>query len=252
MCLGLFSVRNRFILLLMNTRSSYRPISVVAALLILGLSLGLVPAQKNAGKLKSGFVYLSQIDSTIAIDIRYATDRNFVGSRVDGYHSNKAILTKEAAVALKSVQSELAEFGLGLKVLDAYRPQRAVDHFMRWASDSGDKSTKEEYYPQVSKPGLIEQAYIARKSGHSKGSTVDVTIVDLKTGQELPMGTRFDFFDPRSWLENKKLPANERANRALLNAAMEKHGFVAYRKEWWHFRLRNEPFPKTYFDFPVE
>jgi len=150
------------------------------------------------------------------------------------------------------VQGELAAFGMSLKVFDAYRPQRAVDHFVRWAQDLNDRKMKLVFYPAVAKEDLFSDGYIAERSGHSRGSTIDLTIVDSETGQELEMGTPWDFFDPLSWPSSLDLPVQARANRNLLNAVMTKHGFRALPEEWWHFTLENEPFPDTYFDFPIQ
>ncbi len=208
-----------------------------------------------AGELPKGFVYLDREIPGIVLEIRYAGSHNFVGEPVDGYHAPKAILSVEAATALKAVQADLKNYGLGLKVFDAYRPQRAVDHFVRWAKDLSDTKTKAEFYPNVPKDKLFEKEYIAGKSGHSRGSTADVTLVSLDDPAapvELDMGSPFDYFDPASWPDYKGVTAQQRANRALLRFAMLKHGFSPYAQEWWHFRLAKEPYPETCFDFPVE
>jgi len=205
-----------------------------------------------AHALPEGFVYLADVAPRVVIDARYAGADNFVGRPVDGYHANTVILTRPAAEALARVSEELAQFGLGLKVFDGYRPQRAVDHFVRWAADLSDQSTKARHYPGVDKAHLFRDGYIAERSGHTRGSTVDLTLIDLKTGKELPMGTPFDFFGPESWPSYQELPAEQRAHRALLQQVMKRHGFRPLREEWWHFTLENEPYPDTYFDFPVE
>ena len=205
-------------------------------------------------ELPQGFVYLDQAIPSLRIEIRYFSKHNFVGEPIDGYLKPRAILTREAADALNNVQKELANFGLGLKVFDAYRPQRAVDHFIRWAKDLQDERMKKEFYPGVDKSNLFKEGYISAHSGHSRGSTVDVTIVSLQTptGEEIDMGGNFDFFGKESW-PNSSLPtADQRAHRMFLSLLMEKHGFVPYPKEWWHFTLKNEPYPDTYFDFPVQ
>jgi len=150
------------------------------------------------------------------------------------------------------VQAEVAAFGLSLKVFDAYRPQRAVDHFVRWAQDLDDTKMKAVFYPAVAKDILFSEGYISARSGHTRGSTIDLTLVDGNTGEELDMGSPWDFFDPVSWPSNLNLTAQARANRSLLAAAMTKHGFRAIRTEWWHFMLADEPFPDTYFDFPIK
>jgi len=172
-----------------------------------------------------------------------------MGRRVAGYHSARAVLTLRAAQALAEVQSDLNRFGLGLKIFDAYRPQKAVDDFVRWGKDLTDTVMKEQYYPFVDKENLFKEGYIAEKSGHSRGSTLDLTLVDLKTGTELDMGSHFDFFGKISWVTNPSITYQQRANRMLLNLVMKRHGFKSYDREWWHFTLEHEPWPDTYFNF---
>ena len=208
-----------------------------------------------AQKLPDGFVDLAEVAPSIVVDLRYFTEKNFVGTKVEGYHRNRCILTREAAESLSKAQAELAPFRLGLKIYDAYRPQRAVNHFVRWAENTKDTSTKQEFFPNVEKRHLFRDGYIAAKSSHSRGSTVDLTLVALhekKSPTELDMGTLFDFFGKQSWTEHPKLTPQQRANRLLLREMMVKHGFRPYAKEWWHFTLKQEPYPNTYFDFPVE
>ena len=212
-------------------------------------------ASANSYALPEGFVYLEDVAPSILIDLRYAGDNNFIGGPIDGYVKPRCIVTKEMAKALKRVQSELHSHGLGLKIYDSYRPQRAVDHFVRWAKDSNDTKMKDEYYPNVKKESLFNEGYIAGRSGHSRGSAVDLTIVSVNkpdSGQEIDMGSPFDLFDPKSWTKSPDVSPDQRANRLLLKTIMEKHGFQPYEKEWWHFTLRNEPYPNRYFDFPVE
>lgn len=199
-----------------------------------------------------GFVYLDEAIPSIQLELRYATEDNFVGRRIDGYVRPRAILSAEAAHALRNVQHELAGFGLGLKVFDAYRPQRAVDDFLRWAADAEDTKKKAEYYPDVDKPELFKQGYLAERSGHSRGSTVDLTVIALDSKQELDMGGRYDYFGPASWPTSTVPAASQRANRMLLQTLMLKHGFTPYPQEWWHFTLKDEPYPDRYFDFVVE
>jgi len=207
-----------------------------------------------AKDLSDSFVDLETFIPSIELDIRYYTTDNFVGERIDGYESPKALLATQAAEALKNVQAELAVFGLGLKVYDAYRPQRAVDHFVRWAKDLNDIKMKLKYYPEVNKENLFTKAYIADNSGHSRGSTVDVTIVSLSDTDlvELDMGTNWDFFSPNSSPQSSIVTSQQRANRMLLYYVMSKHGFKPLKKEWWHFTLENEPYPDRYFDFPIQ
>ncbi len=221
--------------------------------ILLVLALGAV-APALAEPLPDGFVYVDDVIPGIAVELRYYTNHNFVGERIDGYEKPRCILTRQAAEALKGVQEDLGRFGFGLKIYDAYRPQRAVDHFARWAEDVGDVRMKGEFYPEADKRNLFKDGYIARKSGHSRGSTVDLTVVSLlgaREPQELDMGSPFDFFGPQSWPDNPGMSASQRAHRMLLRAVMEKHGFKPYSKEWWHFTLDREPFPETLFNFPI-
>ena len=199
-----------------------------------------------------GFVDVKELIPSIRIDIRYATTNNFVGSRIDGYDRPKCLLTREAAEALRKVQEELVQKGLSLKIFDAYRPLRAIAHFARWAKDPSDQKMKAENYPSTNKENLFRDGYISPKSAHSRGSTVDLTIVDLKTGQELDMGTSFDFFDPLSGAEDRRITKAQHDNRMTLKSVMERHGFQSLKREWWHFTLRNEPYPDRYFDFKIE
>ena len=200
-----------------------------------------------------GFVEIKEAVPGIEVELRYFSEDNFVGVLIDGYQAERCYITADAAAALKNVQAELESFGLGLKVFDAYRPQRAVDHFVRWAEDLGDTRMKARYYPDVEKKNLFRDGYIAAKSGHSRGSTVDLTIVSRDTGEPvgLDMGTGWDYFGPKSWPSSIEVSAGARANRMLLQSLMVKHGFRPLAEEWWHFTLENEPFPDTYFDFPV-
>lgn len=205
--------------------------------------------------LPDGFVDVQQTIPTIQLDLHYFGAHNFVGERIDGYQAHRAILTRPAAEALGWVQQELAPFGLGLKMFDAYRPQQAVEHFVRWARDMNDTRMKAEFYPDVAKHDLFKEGYIAEKSSHSRGSTVDVTLVALNVidgATELDMGTPFDWFGPESWPDSGAVSPSQRAHRLLLRTLMEKQGFQPYAQEWWHFTLDMEPFPDTYFDFPVQ
>ncbi|WP_251056793.1 M15 family metallopeptidase [Streptomyces sp. ISL-94] len=198
-----------------------------------------------------GFTALADVDPTVRQDMRYAGARNFTGGPVDGYEEPVCLLARPAAEGLRRAQRRLLRRGLSLKVYDCYRPQRAVDRFVRWAADASDQRTKAEFYPDVDKARLIPEGYIAEKSGHSRGSTVDVTLVALVGGRELDMGTSFDFFGPRSHTDSPAVPAAARANRRLLHAALGDAGFVSLPEEWWHFTFKPEAFPDDYFDFPV-
>jgi D-alanyl-D-alanine dipeptidase len=217
------------------------------------LAVGVSMACSLQADVPSGFVDTGEAVPGIEVELRYFTEDNFVGTVIDGYETERCYMTAEAAAALKNVQAELESFGLGLKVFDAYRPQRAVDHFVRWAEDLGDTKMKARYYPEVEKKNLFRDGYIAAKSGHSRGSTVDLTIVSRDTGVpvELDMGTGWDYFGPKSWPSSTEVSAEARANRLLLRSLMVKHGFHPLAEEWWHFTLVDEPFPDTYFNFPV-
>lgn len=206
-----------------------------------------------AGELPTGFVDITDIIPGIELDMRYHSDANFVGRRIDGYEAPRCIISEKAAVALRAVQAELNNRGLGLKIYDAYRPQRAVDHFVRWAQDLGDTRLKETYYPGVAKKDLFKDGYIAEKSGHSRGSTVDLTIVmEGELPQELDMGTAWDFFGLQSWPASTEVTPAQKTNRMLLQGIMVKHGFRPLEQEWWHFTLEDEPFPDQYFDFVIK
>jgi len=203
-------------------------------------------------QLPKGFVYVTDEIPTIALEMRYFGTNNFLGAKVDGYKAEKCILSKAATLSLKKVQAELYKKGLGIKIYDAYRPQRAVDHFRRWARNLKDTLTKQQFYPNVAKKDLFKLEYIATKSRHSSGSTVDITIIDLKTKKELDMGSSYDFFGKISWVNYKGLTPKQLENRQLLQSTMLQNGFRNYPQEWWHFTLRGEPFKNQYFDFPIE
>jgi len=227
-----------------------------------------------------GFVDLKTLDPSIEIEMRYATDWNFTGRPVKGYLANKCYLTREAGMALASAQRELGKQNLGLLILDCYRPSRAVAQFVAWTKNPKDQSMKSIFYPDEPKHELIARGYIADKSGHSRGSTVDLTLVSLNKVQELKkaklkfnfyeektdcrsqknitttgqldMGTNFDCFSVLANTLNPNISRQAQNNRQLLREALEKVGFVNYDKEWWHFTLKNEPFSESYFDFPIK
>lgn len=227
-------------------------------------------------ELPKGFVYLSDVNSSVVQEIRYHSSHNFVGTRVDGYVSPVCILTVQAAEALDKVQQDLELIGYSLKVYDCYRPQKAVDHFVRWSKDAKDTKTKAEFYPNEPKDTLFKKGFIASRSGHSRGSTVDLTIVPYEAPEQeeyiphikqrscensaenrfgdnsIDMGTGFDCFSPLSATENEAITEKQLSNRMLLRDLMKKYGFVNYEKEWWHYTLEKEPFPKTFFNFDVK
>ncbi len=227
---------------------------LIKSILLLSLFSFSTISDKSAGEppSKKDFIYLKELMPNLRSDLRYFGSNNFVGSPIDGYNQAKCLLTKEAAYALKKVQDELERLGFGLLIYDAYRPQQAVDHFIRWVKDEKDDKMKVQFYPNINKKELFSLGYISVKSGHSRGSTVDLTIVSLKTKQILNMGSPYDLFDEISGIETTKISKNQKSLRALLKRRMEKHGFKSYEKEWWHFTLDKEPYPDTYFNFPVE
>ena len=199
----------------------------------------------------SGFVGAGEAIPDVLLDIRYYSSFNFIGERIDGYEEPTALLTREAAQALKTVSEEAMERGLRLKIFDAYRPQKAVDHFMRWAKDPDDIRMKQYFYPGLEKKDIIPQGYIAEHSGHSRGSTVDLTLFDMSLQQDLDMGGTFDFFGEKSHPDYTGTTAEQHENRMLLQRLMVQHGFRPLKTEWWHFTLENEPWQDTYFTFPV-
>lgn len=202
-------------------------------------------------QLPEGFIDVEKVIPDITVELRYHTSNNFVGRPIDGYQANTLILTKEAAYALQQVQEELENQNLCLKVYDGYRPQRAVNHFMRWARNLNDTINKKIFYPNVEKKNLFKESYIASRSGHSRGSTIDLTIIDGNTGKALDMGSPYDFFGVESWVNFEGITFQQNKNRELLQKVMLKYGFRYYPKEWWHFTLIQEPFPDTYFDFVI-
>ncbi len=225
--------------------------------------------------LPEGFVYLSDIDPTILQEVRYARHHNFIGRPIPGYLAPVIITLETIALALKTIQAEIKPFNLTLKVYDAYRPQDAVDSFVEWAGDLSDQTMKTEFYPTIDKKDVFDLGYLGRKSSHTRGSAVDLTLVPLPVppqptwkpgdpiidgrlpkGQRfadnsIDMGTSFDCLDEMSHPCNPALPPEVRANRLLLASLMTKHGFIPYSKEWWHFNIKDEPYPETYFNFPV-
>ena len=197
------------------------------------------------------FVLVTDEIPDAVLEIRYYTDYNFVGTRVNGYEEPVALMTKEATSALKEVNEDLKAQGYRIKIYDAYRPQTAVNHFVSWASDSTDTKMKEYFYPDLDKSVLIPQGYIGQHSGHSRGSTVDLTLVYDETGEEVDMGGTFDFFGTVSHPDYTGITDEQYANRMILRNAMTAHGFKPLSTEWWHFSLQSEPYPNTSFDFPV-
>jgi len=202
--------------------------------------------------LPEGFVYIDEIVPDARFEIRYYTDYNFVGAKIDGYKAPVPIMTAKAAEALKEANEEFKRSGYAVLVYDAYRPKKAVEHFIRWAGDPKDTAMKEVFYPDVDKTKVFKLGYVASKSGHSRGSTVDLTIADRVTGLPADMGSPYDFFGEVSSHGTKQITDEQAAMRDLLKKVMVKHGFKPYNKEWWHYTLKDEPYPKEYFDFDVE
>ena len=198
-----------------------------------------------------GFVSIGEAIPDVILEIRYYSTFNFVGERIDGYEQPAALLTGEAASALKEASDEAVSRGYRLKIYDAYRPQKAVDHFMRWAEDLSDIRMKPYFYPGLDKSALIPGGYIAPRSGHSRGSTVDLTLFDTRTQRETDLGSPFDFFGEVSHPDYRGITEEQHANRMLLRRIMVSHGFLPLEEEWWHFTLSGEPWPDTTFTFPV-
>ncbi|MFF4906658.1 M15 family metallopeptidase [Streptomyces sp. NPDC001260] len=249
---------------------------VTALAAVLAVTAGSATARAETGpRAPKDFVALRTVDPTILQEMRYFTPHNFVGERIDGYDQPICILTRQAAEALHKAQLKLLRRGYTLKVYDCYRPQRAVNHFVRWAEDLDDQAMKGEFYPNVDKTRLFEDGYIAEKSGHSRGSTMDLTIVRLPARPTRPyhpgeplvpcyapkderfpdnsvdMGTGFDCFDTLAHTLDPRVQGVQRANRLLLKSTLEGLGFVNLAEEWWHYTYKPEPYPDTYFDFPV-
>jgi D-alanyl-D-alanine dipeptidase len=252
-------------------------LSMVFIVLISQLSCaGVKPTEIDVLKMPDDFVDIKDVAPSVVLDIRYDTPHNFVGERITGYNAPKCYLTNQAALALNNIDEELNKYSLSLKLYDCYRPQRAVNEFIKWAEDPDDTKMKNEFYPDIDKHKLFNQDYIAKKSAHSRGSTVDVTIVPIPTPPEekyvqgqvlhpcywpkgkrfndnsIDMGTGFDCFSEVSHTNNKQIDVQQRVNRLALKAVMEKYGFINLESEWWHYTLESEPYPNTYFDFVIE
>lgn len=241
---------------------TFCPLSIVLSLLLLGLApLGYA--------LPQGFVYLHDIDPTIIEDIRYAGNNNFMGQPIPGYHVARCVLTRDAAYKLKEAQRSIRKQGYSLKIYDCYRPQRAVNTFYKWSQQPTDLHMKRLFYPREEKTTLFKKGYIAQSSGHTRGSTVDITLVRTPDGNKnlksvphscpstmndnsLNMGTSFDCFDISTQVFYPGLSDEQKRNRMVLRKLMINHGFVPYSMEWWHFTLAKEPYPNTYFNFPVQ
>ncbi|MEE9349398.1 MAG: M15 family metallopeptidase [Flavobacteriaceae bacterium] len=207
--------------------------------------------QKNLAFPK-GFVDASDIVPNLKKEIRYATKNNFIGKPINGYTTDRCVLTKQAALALEQVNITLEELGLCVYIYDSYRPQKAVNQFVTWARAINDTLMKQQFYPNVAKKNLFKKGYIASKSRHSSGSTVDLTLFSDSINDVLDMGSTYDFFGEQSWVNYNKLSKVQIKNRQLLQRVMNENGFRSYPKEWWHFTLRYEPYRNVYFDFEIE
>ena len=215
----------------------------------------IVPLFVSSQQIPDGFIKLKEAIPTIEVEIRYATSENFMGRSIDGYISNTAVGTVELSDALKNAQKILKSYKLGIKIFDSYRPQTAVNHFIRWSKLEFDTINKSKYYPELKKNSLFDLGYISSKSGHSRGSTVDLTLIYItgeNKGQELDMGGEWDFFGDLSNYNFEFLSKEQKYNRGLLRKTLISSGFTPYEKEWWHFTLIDEPFPDKYFDFIVK
>ncbi len=215
----------------------------------MNLSVAGVP---KARELPEGFVYLDEWIEDCIIDAKYAGTDNFIGRVIDGYEQPLVVASREVAAGCVRAADLLRARGYVLKVFDAYRPQRAVDHFIRWGEEQGaDLRRKPIHYPMIDKPDMFLEGYIARKSSHTRGGAVDLTLVDLRTHQEVDMGAIFDYMDKRSWPESDEVTPAQKQNRMLLRDAMLEAGFLPLENEFWHFIINPEPYPDTYFDFPI-
>lgn len=201
--------------------------------------------------MEKGFVFLDEVVRGVRWDAKYATWDNFTGKPVDGYEVNRIVGTHAAALALQDARNCAAALGYGLLLWDGYRPKRAVDCFLRWSRQQEDGLTKERYYPRIERAEMLTKGYVAPRSSHSRGSAIDLTLYHLDTGALVPMGGGFDFMDERSHHGAQMISPEEARNRGYLRSIMESSGFEAYRFEWWHYVLKNEPYPNSYFDFPV-
>lgn len=240
----------------------------ILMLVLFGLSLAALPSCQKQQAVKpeedsSDFVNITDVVPDAILEIRYYSTYNFVGTRVDGYLQPMALMTRQAADSLKAASDELKMQGYRIKIYDTYRPQCAVDHFVRWAEDVNDTLMRQVFYPRVDKSRLFEEEYIMARSGHTRGSTVDLTLVDALTGKEVDMGGVFDWFGQESHPDfcgnpetgeytGGELSEQQFKNRLILRNAMLSHGFKMIDSEWWHFTLVNEPYPDTYFNFPVK
>ena len=201
--------------------------------------------------MQTGFVFLDEVLAGVRWDAKYATWDNFTGTPVDGYEVNRVVGSAAMALALLDAQARAEALGFGLLLWDGYRPQRAVDRFLKWSEEPEDGRTKQCFYPNIDRAGMFANGYVAERSGHSRGSAVDLTLFRLDTGELAPMGGRHDLMDERSHHGARGVSRVEARNRQTLCSVMEQRGFKRYESEWWHYSLKDEPHPDTYFDFPI-
>ncbi|MGM9699646.1 MAG: M15 family metallopeptidase [Prevotella sp.] len=241
-------------------KSFYTVLAVLVCILLTNCSDNEKESAKAPEADASQFVVLTDVVPDVILEIRYYSTYNFIGRRIPGYDEPIAMLTRQAADSLKKVSDDLVNQGYRLKIFDAYRPQKAVDYFMEWAVDVNDTLMKQYFYPELEKAVLVPQEYIAEKSGHTRGSTVDLTLFDMRQEKEVDMGCTYDYFGLASHPDvqpgqavgaYKPITKEQYDNRMILQKAMTDHGFKPYDCEWWHFTLANEPFPDTYFTFPI-
>ena len=253
-----------------NMKSVIKSAIIVSIAAAAVLSAGCCSKSAEDKAFEAAFVNITDVVPDAILEIRYYSTYNFVGARIDGYEQPTALLTREAAEALRQVSDDLLAQGYRIKIFDAYRPQMAVDHFVRWAADVPDTLMKRYFYPDLDKSVLFEQEYIMEKSGHTRGSTVDLTLFDMALEKEVDMGGTFDWFGPESHPDfggnpdeavftgecsqspaGRTITPEQFANRMILRSAMLRHGFKALDSEWWHFTLEDEPFKDSYFNHPV-
>ena len=247
----------------MQRRTAF--LAALAIMVLTALAIHYLRSRPESPELdSSGFVNITDVVPDAIIEARYFATYNFVGARVDGYLEPTVLMTREAAEALKAVSDDVKTQGYRLKIYDAYRPQCAVDHFVRWGKDLADTLMKPYFYRNEDKAFLFERGYIAEKSGHSRGSTIDLTLFDMATGKELDMGGVHDWFgieshpdyggnpDTGEYTGGVQITEEQFRNRMILRTAMLRHGFKPYDCEWWHFTLADEPYPDTFFNFPVQ
>ncbi len=234
----------------MQKKQSFKTVWAAFAVAAALWSAGCCSPSTESPEPPKGFVYIADVIPDPVFDIRYATDYNFVGTRIDGYRAPKPMMTKEAAAALAKAAADLRKQGYRILVYDAYRPQKAVTHFVRWINDPAAPGVK-AFFPNLTKNDLLKGGYIDARSGHSRGSVIDLSLARMD-GTPVDMGGAFDLFDEVSHPDSARITAAQRRNRTILKSAMEKAGFVQLDTEWWHFRLKDEPYPDTYFDFDVQ